>query len=248
MAEGAGEVEGLTFWGHIGVLRFHILIGGSVFLGIAVGAFIFGDDILTGYLLAPLDGQPLVFLSPLGPLLFKIRIAFSGAFVISFPIWLLLGLQFAGDALPRSKRMVSIGFVAIAGLLGAGSLVITRLYFVPASLLAISHFVVPGTSLMVTADSYLNFFLLCAAVAFMVLELPVVIVALSYLRFVNPYVLARQRRMLFVGLLILMAVLTPTADAITLLIVMVPTVVLVEVGIAIAKLVYNGNKLQEPIT
>jgi sec-independent protein translocase protein TatC len=243
MPEDIAEIGRLTFWEHVSVLRSYILIGGTVFLTSAIAVFVYGENILTHYLLKPLHGQTLVFLSPLGPFLFEIKIAFIGALIVSVPVWLLLISVFVGEALPRRKQILSLGFVATAAVIAAASLAVTYWYLVPASLLAISHFVVPGTSLMVTADSYVSFFLLCAVVAFVVLELPVVIVALSYLRLVNPYALARQRRVLFVGLLILMAVLTPTTDAITLLVVTIPAVLLAELGIAVAKVMYNREAI-----
>ena len=241
MQEIDGEVEWLTFWEHFGVLRSYILIGGTFFFACAIILFSYAREILAAYLLRPLQGQGLVFLSPTGPFFFEIRISFLAATVVSFPLWLFLLSRVAGEALPRNKRRRFLWFVIVAAMMGAASLVVSDLYLVPTSFRAFSSFLVPGTSLMLTADSYVSFFFLVTTVCFVVVELPVVIVGLAYVRLVNPYWLARHRRYLYLGLLILLGLITPTTDAITLLAVTVPALLLSELGLVLARLVYNAR-------
>ena len=234
------DIETLTFWEHFGVLRRYILIGGIFFFACAIILFAFVGTILTRYLLIPLHGKPLVFLTPTGPFFFEMHIAFVGAGVLSFPVWLFLVSRFAGDALPPSRRRRFLWFVVAAVVMGACSLYLGYQYLVPISFDAFLHYIVPGTSLMLTADGYVSFVFLVTTVCFVVVELPVVIVALAYVRLVNPFWLARHRRYLYLGVLVLLGIITPTTDAITLLAVCVPGLLLTEVGLALAKLVYNG--------
>jgi sec-independent protein translocase protein TatC len=236
-----GSVGKHTFWEHVAVLRSYILIGGGFFLICAIAVFSYGRANLTRYLLATLHGQTLVFLSPMGPFLFEMRIAFVAALIVSFPLWLFLLSRFAGEALPQHKRSRFLWFVVAAAVMAATSLVVSYLYLVPTSFNAFSHFIVAGTSLMLTADSYVGVFLLVTMVCFVVVELPVVLVALAYVRLVNPYTLARYRRYLFVGLLIMLGIITPTTDVVTLLVVTVPAMLFAELGLALAKLVYNAD-------
>jgi sec-independent protein translocase protein TatC len=238
-----GEAERLTFWEHFAVLRSYILIGGGFFFACAIVLFSYAREILTAYLLAPLRGQMLVFLSPTGPFFFEIRISFLAAMVVSFPLWLFLLSRFAGEALPRHRRRRFLWFVLVAAVMGAASLVLSDLYLVPVSFRAFSAFLVAGTSLMLTADSYVSFFLLVTTVCFVVVELPVVIVGLAYVRLVNPRWLARHRRYLYLGLLILLGLITPTTDPITLLAVTVPALILTEFGLVLARLVYNEPRV-----
>jgi sec-independent protein translocase protein TatC len=240
MPDSEGDIEKVTFWEHFGVLRRYILIGGTFFFACALVLFGYAGT-LTGYLLAPLHGQALVFLTPTAPFFFEMRISFVGAAVVSFPLWLFLLSRFAGDALPRQKRWRFLWFVLAAAVMGAGSLAVSYLYLVPTSFKAFSHFVVPGTSLMLTADGYVSFVFLVTTVCFVVVELPVVIVALAYVRPVNPFWLARHRRYLYLGVLVLLGIITPTTDLITLLAVCVPALLLTELGLALAKLMYNAE-------
>jgi sec-independent protein translocase protein TatC len=89
-----------------------------------------------------------------------------------------------------------------------------------------------------------SFVFLVTTVCFVVVELPVVIVALAYVRLVNPFWLAQHRRYLYLGVLVLLGIITPTPDAITLLAVCVPALLLTELGLALAKVVYNAEASQ----
>jgi len=241
MLEDQGDIEKLTFWEHFGVLRRYVLIGGIFFVVCAIVLFAYAGTILTRFLLQPLHGQSLVFLSPTGPFFFEMHISFVGAAVISFPLWLFLLSRFAGDALPQCKRWRFLWFVFAAAVMGATSLALSYRYLVPTSFRAFSHYIVPGTSLMLTADAYVSFVFLVTTVCFVVVELPVVIVALAYVRLVNPFWLAQHRRYLYLGVLVLLGVITPTTDAITLLAVCIPALLLTEIGLALAKFVYNAE-------
>src|SRR5271156_3293292 len=113
------EVErtNLTFWEHVAVLRIYILIGGFFFFVCAAVAFSCVGTLIR-YLLAPLHGTPLVFLSPMGPFLFEIHISFVAGLIGSFPIWLFLLSLFAGETLPREKRWKALWFVLAATVAG----------------------------------------------------------------------------------------------------------------------------------
>lgn len=233
------ESKELTFWEHINDLRLHVLWGGLFFVIIAIALFSSGTWMLE-YILKPLQGESLVFLSPLGPIFFQMNIAFLGAFIFSLPIWLILLAHFAGTAISNTRRVPLYLLTVASLLLGIASVVVTYLYIVPLSLSALSKFVIAGTSLMITADNYLNFFMLGVAVTFIIFELPVFIVALAYLRLVNPYYIAEQRRYFILGLIVLLAIVTPTTDIVTLAIVAIPAVILAELGVLVAKTVYKN--------
>jgi sec-independent protein translocase protein TatC len=240
MPNDQADIETLTFWEHFGVLRRYILVGGSFFCVCALAMFAYVGR-FTQFLLTPLHGQPLIFLTPTGPFFFEVHIAFVGAAVFSFPLWLFLLSRFAGDALPRRKRRRFLWFVVAAAVMGGGALTLSYRYLVPISFNAFSHYIVPGTSLMLTADGYVNFVFLVTTVCFIVVELPVVVVALAYVRLVDPFWLAKHRRYLYVGVLILLGIITPTTDPVTLLAVCVPALLLTELGLAFAKVMYNAE-------
>ncbi len=226
------------FWDHVGVLRNYLLAGAGVFIALAIAIFAFGADALIQYLLRPLGGQTLLFLSPMGPFLFKIKISIYAALLVSFPLWLGLFLSFIAPALSRARVRALSLFAACSTALGLGSLAFAYFYFIPVTLKVLQGFAVEGTVSMLTAESYLTFFLLELLVVFVVLQIPVVTVALSYVRLVNPHFLARQRRIAVLAIITLLAIVTPTTDIVTLGIVAVPAVALWEIGLVVSKAIY----------
>lgn len=232
----------LTFWGHIGVLRNYFLGGGILFVVFASLAFSYYDGVLIRFFLAPLHGEHLLFLSPLGPFLFKINIALYAAFAAAFPFWLGLVLHFVSPALKPGSRYMLIGFCVGSVLLGAGSIALAGFYFVPVTLHVLQSFAVPGTDSLLTAESYLSFFLLELAVVFLILQIPIVLSALSYARVINPNTLARYRRLAIVAIVTTLAIVTPTTDVVTLIVVSIPAILLWEVGIVVSRMIYNRKQ------
>lgn len=230
-----------TFWEHAASLRLHLLISGVFFVIAASAAFPYADLIIA-YLLRPLAGTPLVFLSPLEPFLFKIQISLYAGCVLAVPVWLGLVLHFVFPALKFRQRVATVLFVVVSVVFSLLSFTLTYLYAVPFTLKFLFNFVVPGTSFLLTPGSYLSFILLQTIVVFMILELPLVIIVLAYVGLVNPYTLARQRRFFYPGLFALLAIATPTTDAVTLAIIAIPTILLSEAGLSVAKAIYSKKQ------
>jgi sec-independent protein translocase protein TatC len=139
----------------------------------------------------------------------------------------------------KRSRIVSIAFVASAGILAVASVVITYFYLVPTTLAVLLNVPVQGTSVVLTADSYLDFFFLEITVAFVVLQIPLIINALAYLRLLNPRAIQGKRSVIYIVLLIALAILTPTTDVVSLMVAFVPAVLLTEGGLAVARVIHD---------
>lgn len=231
-----------TFWEHIASLRTHLLIGVAFFISAACASFAFITDRLIHFLLLPLHGQELIFLTVLGPFLFKMKVSFLAAFIVSTPLWLALLFHFAAPAMPKQSRIASITFVGSAGMLAALSVLLTYFYLVPTTLKVLLSLPVEGTSVLLTADSYLDFFFLEVTVAFVVLQLPLLINALTYLRLLNPNAIRGKRSIVYFVLLVALAILTPTTDVASLVLAFVPSLLLTEAGLAIARVIHARRR------
>ncbi len=230
-----------TFWEHAGSLRNHIVVGGLFFVVAIFGFFSFATDIAVSYLLLPLNGEKLVFLSPLGPFMFKMRVALWLALAVSVPLWLGLVAHFVGETLSIKQRAIALVCALLSVVLGVGSMVLSYLYLIPLTLRFLMAIVVPGTMLTITADSYLTFFLLILSVAFVIGELPLLLVFFTSIGLLDPHFLIKRRRMMYLVLTIVLAFLTPTTDLMTLGMVLVPTVVLTELGLFVSVIVHKGS-------
>lgn len=231
-----------SFWGHVGALRNYVLIAAGFFTVIAAFCFAYADNVLIDFLLRPLGGEELLFLSPLGPFLFRLKVALDAALIGSFPVWLLLLGRFIAPALTRRERFVFTLYAAAALILAALSLGVGFHYLLPMTLAALRGFSVSGTQTFLTADSYFSFVLMELVLVFVVLQVPIALVALARVGMLNPYTLARYRRFAILAIVLVLAILTPTTDALTLIVVSIPTILLWEGGVAIAKLVYTRTQ------
>lgn len=227
-----------TFWEHAGSLRTHLMFGVGFFAFIACLAFAIVDPVIH-LLLLPLHGQQLIFLTVLGPFLFKMRVACLLACIASVPVWLALLSHFVAPALPVRGRIAIGAFAAAAGGLGVLALLVSYFYLVPATLRVLLTVSVDGASVVLTADNYLDFFFLETIVVFIVFQLPLVINLLAYLKLLDPRRLAGKRRILYFILITVLAVATPTSDVVSLLVVFIPAVLFTEAGLAIARIIHS---------
>ncbi|QWG24145.1 twin-arginine translocase subunit TatC [Bradyrhizobium sediminis] len=234
----SSEAVEQTFWEHIASLRNHVLFGLSFFVAAGCVAFALITDRLIHFLLLPLHGQELIFLTVLGPFLFKMKVSFLAASIVSTPLWIALLFHFAAPAMPKQSRIVTGAFVSAAALLAAFAVLLTYFYLVPTTLEFLLGLSVEGTSVLLTADSYLDFFFLEITVAFVVLQLPLFINALTYLGLLNPNAVRGKRSIIYIVLLIALAILTPTTDVASLVLAFVPAMVLTEGGLAIARVIH----------
>lgn len=88
---------------------------------------------------------------------------------------------------------------------------------------------------MVTLQSYMSTLMMMSLTMGLVFELPVVIWLLSYMGIVSSGFLRKYRRHAVVIILVIAAVITPTSDIFTLLLVSLPMYMLYEISILISK-------------
>lgn len=175
----------------------------------------------------------LVVLDVTGGLSIVMRIMFWGGIIISLPavMWAVADFVFPGLRRKERKAIVgSLGFAA--GLFVAG---VAMGYFValPAALnvmFSVNEWVGVTCPFMGVLE-YVTFvlqLLLCFGIAF---ELPVLLVALGAIGVVSAAMLRKGRRHAIVILMVAAMVLTPGTDAVSMLILAVPLMLLYEVSI-----------------
>ncbi len=226
----------LTVWEHVEEVRRVILVSMvSIFIGGSVAHY-FRNEI-TSFVLRPLKGLPLQFLSPLDPLVFILTLDFVGGILLSLPIIVWLLYRFAAPALPRMRTM-TLFFVVIAPLVLAGAAALYAYYVaIPITLTVLASFTVPGITVAFTAENYISFFITALLMLIIVFEMPIVMVILARIGLLNPRAVAHKRRYIYVGLLIAVAVITPTTDLVSLALILFPTYAVFELGLIGAKMV-----------
>ncbi len=248
----------MSFWAHLDVLRgvlFRCVAAWGIMM---VGAFIFKDplfslllaptrpDFLTWRLLAKcgllplnstlstLNSQSLISTELTGQFLTHVSISLWTGFIVALPyiIWQLY--QFIQPAIGEQQTTKKIGicFVAV-GLFFAGVLLNYFVIFPFAYRFLIDYQVSQTVVNMISLSSYIGTFLTLSLIMGVLFELPLLAWILAYLGLLDAAILRQYRKHAVVLIVILAAVITPTGDAFTLLLVSIPIYLLYELSIAI---------------
>lgn len=158
-----------------------------------------------------------------------------------FELWL-----FIKPALHENERKSASGFVVFASTLFFTGVLFGYYVIAPLSINFLLTFTVdPSISNTITIDSYLSLILTLALGSGIIFELPIVIYILSKLGIMTPKFMRASRRYAVVLILIIAAIVTPTADPYTMLIVAFPLFLLYEVSIMISANIEKKKKKAE---
>ena len=238
-----------TFWEHLDVLRGVLLRSLAVVALLAVVAFCFKET-LFAVVLAPRSSDFITF-RLLGTEPFAVSLMNTGLteqFMIHMKVAAYAGLLFASPyiiyelfrfvspALYRVERKRTVQVVgASVTMFLLGTLVNYFLIFPLTVRFLGTYQVSADVTNMLTLQSYMDTLIGMSLVMGVVFELPVVSWMLSRFGILNGKVMRQYRRHAVVAILAVSAIITPTADAFTMLIVALPIWLLYEVSILIVR-------------
>ncbi|MES3031378.1 MAG: twin-arginine translocase subunit TatC [Patescibacteria group bacterium] len=231
----------LSIFEHIGELRTKIFISlGAVILG-SVVAHYFHQHVIR-FILRPVGSQELLFLSPLEPLFFILKIDLLIGFLLALPIINWAFFSYIRPALQKSTHIMLIVAYIVSALLVIGAVCYAYFVTIPISLKFLSLIVIPGIQNTITAGSYLVFFLAQAAVVAIIFQIPVFVITGIYLKIWSTKSLGAKRRFVYLVGTIALAVLTPTTDIFNLGIMLVPALVIFEGSLIVGKIFETVRK------
>ena len=146
----------------------------------------------------------------------------------------------------REKKMVLSVLPAVTFMFLAG---VTFAYFValPPALDFLFNFNANVAEVMVRIENYISIVTRLLLVIGLVFETPLIVMALAKLGAVSPQWLAARRRMWFVLAFVIAAIITPTFDPINQCIIAIPLILLLELGILLARIVYKKKRETPPV-
>ena len=222
---------------HLTELRTRLIRAAFVYALVSVAMWFFHEKII-------------LFVSqPIGKLyIFNVQDAFTVRFKVSlfaalffcFPyfIWEIWG--FVSPALyPREKLAFILILLSTLILFYAGAF-LSIFLIVPKMVEFLLSFA-GSFQVVIGANQYLNFIFWSVVIFGALFELPVAIGILAKLGILSHKTLSRRRREFIVFIVILVAVISPTVDAISLILMSLPLIILYEIGIWVAKLM-DGKK------
>ena len=165
----------------------------------------------------------------------RLRVSFIGGFVLAAPVWLYQLGAFITPALHRKERRYVVGFSAAAVVLFAMGAVFAFLTVSRglAWLLSIGG---GDIEVIPSIQSYLSFITLMLVAFGVSFEFPLVVLFLHLMGVFSADKMRSSRRGMILGLAVASAVITPTSDPVTFLLMLIPLYALYEGCIVIARL------------
>ena len=182
------------------------------------------------------NGCGLLITDVFGGVFIRLKVAFLAGAVLSAPLWLYQLWAFITPGLKRNEKRYGIGFVAVSTFLFAAGAVLAYISL-SKGLQLLLGLAGQGVIVALTAQDYIGF-VLSLLVAFGVsFEVPLIAVALNLVGVLPYALLAKSRRWIFFLTLVFAAVITPTQDPFTMMLMAGPMILLFEGAIQIARVV-----------
>lgn len=222
--------EEATLVEHLGELRTRLLI--CILAIVPAFALAFGFHArLIEWLSAPLpDDKRLVTLGVTEPFFTSVKVSFYAALALALPVLLYQVWSFLAPAFEEKTQRVVTVFVVIATALFAGGVAFSYYLALPRAVEFLTTYDENLYDIQVRASYYYSFAALVLFAMGMVFELPIWILALVRLRVLTADKLRRNRRVGFV-LVVVLAILLPTVDPVSLVFETLPLLVLFEASI-----------------
>jgi len=206
----------------------------ALLMGTVMGTFITPPAL--EMLVAPLGDQVPLAISPTEAPAVFFKVAIVIGVVIAMPVIMYQAFQFVRPGLePLERRYVIIGAPA-ASLSFAAGVVFAATVLLPAALPFLQGFLFGIVEQRYSIDRYISFVSSILLWAGLVFETPLVMYFLAKLGVVTPDGYAKARRIVIIGAAAGAAIITPTTDPVNMLLVMIPFMLLYELGILLARL------------
>ncbi len=263
------EEKVMSFWDHLEELRWHIMRSIIAVMVLAVVAFLNRKIVFDYIILAPSSSDfitnrmlcrfgeiihvsalciqnlhlQIINISMSGQFLTHMYISTVAGFIVAFPYILYEIWSFIRPALYDKEQKYSRGAVLISSMLFLLGVLFSYFLIVPLTVNFLGNYQVSDMVLnQVSLKSYINTVVSVTFAVGVVFELPILVYFLTKVGVITPAFLTKNRKYMFVVLLILSAIITPP-DMFSQIMVVIPLVGLYEVSIKVSNRIYK--KVQE---
>ena len=260
----------MSFWNHLEELRKHIFRSLAAVLVFSILAFIGkkfifdviilapkNSDFITNRLLCRLGELLSVDALCIGKLSLSIQnINMSGQFMMHLYVSMVAGLiiampyiifemwRFIMPALHPNEKKHSKGAVAASSLLFIGGVLFSYYLILPLTINFLgSYQISPDVPNQIQLNSYISTVVSVTIAVGIVFELPILIYFLTKVGVVTPAFLKKNRKYMFVIVLVLSAIITPP-DVFSQILVCIPLIGLYEISIKISQRVYKKREAE----
>lgn len=228
----AGE---MPFLEHIEELRRRLLKSLLAVIVLAGASFYFSDEIVA-FFIAPLGGVKLHVTEVTGSFSAYLKISLIAGIIAALPYIFYQLWAFVAPGLYEHEKRWVIPFILIATVLFLAGAGFCYYFVLPFALAFLIGFSGDLLSPIITVNSYISFSSMLLLAFGFSFEMPIIAFLLGKLGVITSGFLARGRRIAIVLILIASAVLTPTPDVVTQLLLAVPMYLLYETSIVVVRM------------
>ncbi len=263
----------MSFLDHLESLRWHLVRSIFSIVVFAIAAFVFKDFIFTNILIAPktpefftnrtlcafgnliginalcINMEPfqLININMAGQFTTHIMVSMIIGLILSFPYLVFEMWRFIGPALYPKEQQYARGAVFYISILFLMGVAFAYYVIIPLSVHFLGSYQVSAeVTNQINLVSYISTVSAIALAVGLIFELPVLIFFLTKIGMVTPEFLKKYRRHALVVLLALSAIITPP-DVFSQILVVVPLMVLYEVGIRLSKRIIRNEQREAGI-
>ncbi|MBR4648253.1 MAG: twin-arginine translocase subunit TatC [Bacteroidales bacterium] len=241
--------ENKSFWDHLEDLRGSLIRIVIAVLVFSTLAFCF-KDLLFKIVLAPKDSSFFMYklfgggdfsiqLMNVGlteQFMIHLKTAVAFGVLMASPYIIYVLFDFVRPALYEKERQHSVGIVLSSYLMFLVGVAVNYLFIFPLTVRFLGTYQVSDqVRNMLTLQSYMDTLLMMSLVFGIIFEIPVVSWLLARFGLLKAEYMTRYRRHAIVAILVIAAIITPTGDAFTLLIVSLPIWLLYELSVVIVR-------------
>lgn len=221
----------LTFLEHLREFRKRILAVAAVLLGGTLVGYALHDQ-LVHFLVTPLGGQKLVYLTPGGGFDFIFKVSLYLGFAVAIPVAIYQLFRYLGPIMGTKSRKMGALVIVLSTLLAIGGMAFGFFVALPAALKFLTTFGGEYVEASLTASSYLNFVMAYMLGMAALFQLPLILLFINKINGpFKPAQLFGSQKYVLLGVFILAAIITPTPDIANQAIVAGPVLVVYQLGV-----------------
>jgi sec-independent protein translocase protein TatC len=224
-----------SFIEHLEELRRRIIASILCILILSIIGFIFAPRILD-FIIRWTNIGTAYFFTPFEALLVNIKVAIFFGLFFSAPFILYETWAFIGPGLTRKEQNISLPFLLSGIILFLIGCAFAYFILIPVGLKFFFSFGTENLKPMMNINKILEFIIWCIIGCGFLFQMPLLVFFLIRLGVVNISTLTRHRAEFIVAILIISAIITPTGDMFTLLLISVPLIILIEISILLARI------------
>ncbi|MFZ5917436.1 MAG: twin-arginine translocase subunit TatC [Chloroflexota bacterium] len=229
------EAGAMSIMAHLEELRNRLIRVALALTLTTAGSFVFVERIIE-MLKRPMGDALLVFLKPTDSIANFMKVSLISGVTLAMPVIVYQFFRFIVPGLTRQERRYLLVIVPGATLSFLAGVAFAYFLMLPAAVKFLYSFLQEVAQPFWSLDTYLSMVTRLIFWVGMAFETPLIVFFLAKMGVISTEMLTRNRKYAMVVVAVLAAVITPTPDPVNMGLVMLPLILLYEIGILLSRL------------